>query len=321
MTDAEIDAWACQATSATNVANRTLVQSLWSGYGSISRLFLEGGTTSSVILKHIVPPASPDHPRGWATQTSDERKKRSYDIEAYWYRFWSHRCLEECRVPRFLALSPDGSALLLEDLDLAGFGERCSSVSEASLTACLSWLAHFHAAFLGETPAGLWPTGTYWHLATRQDELAALADEKLRDGAPKIDSLLSEARFQTIVHGDAKLANFCFSADGGSCAAVDFQYVGGGCGMKDLAYFIGSCFDETSCEAREDELLDLYFSRLLPLAERRGFQPAALEADWRPLYPVAWADFHRFLKGWSPEHWKLTDYSERVSASVLLSLE
>ena len=38
-----------------------------------------------------------------------------------------------------------------------------------------------------------------------------------------------------------------------------------------------------------------------------------LEADWRPLYRVAWADFHRFMKGWSPGHWKLSDYSERVT--------
>jgi len=40
------------------------------------------------------------------------------------------------------------------------------------------------------------------------------------------------------VHGDAKLANFCFSRDGKKVAAVDFQYVDGGCGMKDLSRII-----------------------------------------------------------------------------------
>jgi len=38
------------------------------------------------------------------------------------------------------------------------------------------------------------------------------------------------------------------------------------------------------------------------------------------LYRVAWADFHRFLKGWSPGHWKLTGYSERVVREVLQQL-
>ena len=47
---------------------------------------------------------------------------------------------------------------------------------------------------------------------------------------------------------------------------------------------------------------------------------AALEADWRALYPVAWTDFYRFLQGWSPGHWKLHRYSERLASAVLESL-
>jgi hypothetical protein len=47
---------------------------------------------------------------------------------------------------------------------------------------------------------------------------------------------------------------------------------------------------------------------------------AALEKEWRSLYRVAWADFHRFLKGWSPSHWKINSYSERITAEVIKSL-
>ena len=124
--------------------------------------------------------------------------------------------------------------MVLEDLDAAGFPVRLASVSPLQLRSCLDWLATFHATFLGVAPEGLWESGTYWHLATRSEELAALDDLRLKEAAPVIDQRLSAARFQTLVHGDAKLANFCFSEEDDGVAAVDFQYVGGGCGMKDV---------------------------------------------------------------------------------------
>ena len=108
-----------------------------------------------------------------------------------------------------------------------------------------------------------------------------------------------------------------FSPDGKNVAAVDFQYVGGGCGMKDVAYFIGSCLTENECERLEAQILDTYFEFLQNALEERN---EALEKEWRSLYRVAWADFHRFLKGWSPGHWKLTTYSERVTAEVINNL-
>ena len=116
--------------------------------------------------------------------------------------------------------------------------------------------------------------------------------------------------------GDAKLANFCFSKDG-QVAGVDFQYVGGGCGMKDVAYFIGSCLTERECERLESQILEVYFENLQNALEERN---DPLENEWRSLYRVAWADFHRFLKGWSPGHWKINSYSERVLEEVVDSL-
>ena len=63
-------------------------------------------------------------------------------------------------------------------------------------------------------------------------------------------------------------------------------------------------------------MLDFYFDEL----RMHSTQAQKVEEDWRPLYRVAWADFHRFLKGWSPGHWKLSDYSERVAKEVITSL-
>jgi aminoglycoside phosphotransferase (APT) family kinase protein len=195
-------------------------------------------------------------------------------------------------------------------------------VTRDEIHTCLGWLANFHATFMGRAPEGLWEVGTYWHLATRPDELAVLEDGPLKKAASEIDRRLGDTRFPTFVHGDAKLANFCFSADGTRVAAVDFQYVGGGCGMKDVAYFISSCLDERESERLEGELLDGYFARLGDALTRRSsdLDLAAIEADWRPLYPVAWTDFYRFLQGWSPGHWKIHRYSERLAREVLAAL-
>ncbi|MDG1070940.1 MAG: DUF1679 domain-containing protein, partial [Akkermansiaceae bacterium] len=142
------------------------------------------------------------------------------------------------------------------------------------------------------------------------------------NAAGAIDAKLTQAKFQTLVHGDAKLANFCFSENGGEVAAVDFQYVGGGCGMKDVAYLVGSCLDEEESEAREEEILDIYFENLSGALQAKGseVQVDQLIAEWRGLYHYAWADFHRFLKGWCPGHWKINSYSERIVREVIAGL-
>ena len=330
-----------RATGAPAVTGTQVLQELWSGYGTIERVGLRGAGVRSVVLKHVRLPARARHPRGWATALGHDRKVHSYQVEAHFYRTYAQR--STARLPTCLAVEQAGDdvLLLLEDLDAAGFPARKMSIRWADIVACLRWLARFHASYLAVAPEGLWPVGTYWHLATRPQELAALDDERLREAAPLIDTKLSACAYQTLVHGDAKLANFCFAAEeatagytaaGGAAsgepvAGLDFQYVGGGCGVKDVAYFIGSCLDERACERRESQILDTYFGALREALGAENANPQAsdmnaddVEAEWRPLYRVAWADFHRFLKGWSPGHWKLTDYSGRVTAEVIESL-
>lgn len=313
-----------EATGALSMRVVQLMQTLWSGYGQVLRVQLEGAGVGTVIAKHVRAPEATRHPRGWNSRLSHERKLKSYQVEPVWYREYSGRCDARCRVARFFAeVRHEGEVLLvLEDLDAAGYPARLGAVDGRQLGACLDWLAHFHATFMGTRPEGLWEIGTYWHLATRPQEWEALDDLPLREAAAAIDGLLRNARHQTLVHGDAKLANFCFPTEGGPVAAVDFQYVGGGCGMKDVAYFLGSCLDEDACEARESELLDHYFAALREAVAQRhpAIDTGALEAEWRALFPVAWTDFHRFLKGWSPGHWKINSYSERLAREVIARL-
>jgi hypothetical protein len=298
------------------------IQSLWSGYGIIMRYGLKGADHKTVIVKHVQLMNKAFHPRGWDTDLSHQRKIKSYHVETAWYRDWASLCDESCRVPKCFGLeeSDDEFLIVLEDLDASGFPRRIDEVVvEEHVFACLKWLANFHATFMGKKPEGLWEVGTYWHLDTRPDELEALEDKDMKAAAPLIDQHLSSARYQTFVHGDAKLANFCFSEDGQQVAAVDFQYVGGGCGMKDVAYFIGSCLHEEECERYEAELLRCYFSELRKALTAHGsdIDQDDLEREWRGLYHFACVDFHRFLKGWNPDHWKIHEYSERVARQVL----
>ncbi len=293
-----------------------MIQQLWSGYGEIMRVGLENASVESVIVKHVKLPINNAHPRGWNTDIGHQRKVRSYQVETTWYDKYSKN--SAARLPHCLAIeSKDDEVLIvLEDLDEAGYPLRKGTVGWEDIAACLAWLAQFHASFLGKVPDGLWEVGTYWHLQTRPQELAVLDDLRLKEAAPFIDEKLNSCEYNTFVHGDAKLANFCFGQEG-QVAGVDYQYVGGGCGMKDVAYFIGSCLNEKECERLEAQILDTYFEYLQSELQERN---EALETEWRSLYRVAWADFHRFLKGWSPGHWKINSYSERVTTEVINNL-
>lgn len=284
------------------------IQSLWSGYGELFRAELGG--TLGVVVKWVRPPAG-------KVDLGHERKRRSYDVELAWYRELGLRCASSCRVARCFASDKrdDELILVLEDLDAAGFPVRHRSPSFPVLKRCLSWLASFHARFLSVEPTGLWPEGSYWHLATRPNELDTIEDEELRAAAPVLDDKLRAATFRTLVHGDAKLANFCFAPDAEGVAAVDFQYVGGGCGMRDVAYLLAG---DAGSHAAELSLLDWYFEELRAAAV--GVNMDALEREWRQLYPIACADFYRFLAGWAPEYWRKHAVGKRTVEQVMREL-
>ncbi len=314
----------CDLLGASSCELTQEIQSLWSGYGVIRRAVID---QRSAIVKHVNVSKARTNQRGWKSEFSHQRKVRSYQIETRFYREFSPQCGADCRVPKLLGSlvsELDSNWLVvMEDLDASGFPDRKSDLNTGELYACLKWLANFHATFMAVEPNGLWEIGTYWHLATRPDELKAMQDGPLKQAAAAIDTKLNSARFKTLVHGDAKVANFCFSQGGDAkVAAVDFQYVGGGCGMKDVAYLISSCLNEDEAQRRETELLDYYFGQLenALLAKSKQIEFNALQVEWRELYPVCWADFYRFLAGWSPGHWKMNRYSEQLTKEVIDSI-
>lgn len=331
--------------NAKTISSAETLQSLWSGYGSIDRysLRLHNGQTSSVVVKAIQAPTQSHHPRGWNTSRSHQRKLQSYQVEQAWYQHWAQHCDEDCKIASHFATfelpaeainTPPTTAIVLEDLDALGFNKRATNLSIEQSKVCLKWLAYFHGSFMVDThseahqqaasdwPKGLWPTGCYWHLQTRPDEFEAMADSDLKAHAHDIDHRLNHCRFKTIVHGDAKVANFCFKANGNQVAAVDFQYVGGGCGMKDVAYFLGSCLSEQDCAEHYPALLKYYFNHLQSAIQSKhpNLDTTAIETEWRRLFTLAWADFHRFILGWSPQHFKNNSFSALMSRKAIADL-
>ncbi|GAA5213625.1 hypothetical protein GCM10025776_02960 [Corallincola platygyrae] len=216
--------------------------------------------------------------------------------------------------------------LVLEDLAVdypvrftAGKDDR---PTEVQIKSCIRWLAQFHAQFLGHSVDGLWPVGGYWHLDTRPDEWQVMPEGELKAAANVLDVELASCPYQTLIHGDAKLANFCFDASGARVAAVDFQYVGRGPGSKDLMLLLSSVMPDSRLMEEASALVEYYFEQLSTSLQQ--WQPNidrhSVIAAWRSLYAISWADFHRFLAGWSPGHWKIGEYCLQQTEQALLQL-
>ncbi len=297
--------WATSQAKAGELLNISLVQELWSGYGELLRLRFQNG---SFILKRVV------WAPGQQDSISDQRKRRSYQVEQTFYREVAPT--QPSRVARCVGQewSKDGCLLLLEDLAEAGYHPDPNPNPERT-RAGLSWLAHFHARFLGQEVTGLWEQGCYWHLDTRQTEWQRMSDGPLKQKARALDSKLRQARHQTLVHGDAKTPNFCWDANN-QAAAVDFQYVGKGPGIRDVALFLERALGRHDCQTRAARWLDLYFELL---KSALGVTSHPVEQEWRDLYPIAWSDYSRFRQGWAM-HSDLDPYSREQLDLALKTL-
>jgi len=298
--------------------NIDLIQSLWSGYGQLVRLKFHN---KSIIVKHIKLPKQSEHPHGWNSELSHKRKLFSYEVEVNWYEEFSKEIDSKCPIPKGLKTlkTQNEWLIVMEDLSSTGFNCVVKEANKNHLVSALTWLANFHGKYMNTKSSKLWHTGTYWHLDTRPDELEALEDKELKDFAFKIDKTLKNTKFQTLVHGDGKLANFCFNEKGTLASAVDFQYVGHGCGMKDVVLFISSAVKPENCSKMQEWLLDTYFDALKEALDcyHPNVSSIEIEKEWRALYSVAWADFQRFIKGWSPNHFKINPYTENLTKTAI----
>ncbi|MCW8092004.1 phosphotransferase [Alteromonas sp. ASW11-130] len=303
-----------------NPSGIELIQPLWNDYGYCVRCTLKDG--DKVVVKIVTLPDSlSSHPKGWSTKTSHRRKIRSFDVEMSFYQLFStHPSLPPLPRPHKLTKLENGWLFALSDLAEEGYTQTTGHLTVTQSYCVLDWLARFHAVFFNQHGTQLWEQGSYWHLNTRQDELTKTQNPVLKAAANTFDNLLATCPYQTVIHGDAKVANFCFSPDFMSCAAVDFQYTGRAPGIVDVAYFLGSALHEEDQLNYWEDCLQRYFATLKD-ALPTTLNPLALESKWRELYPIACADFHRFLSGWSPEHAKINQHLIEQTAEALKLIE
>ena len=165
--DARLEAELCRVIGVPGVSDIPgvgrveLIQSLWSGCGQVARVWVEGrgaegagaSKEQSVVIKHVKMPTRIEHPRGWNTDRSAQRKVRSYDVETHWYAQYSGRCGSAaggCRVPGYLghAAWGDERLLVLEDIDAGGFDGRRDASGICAVGATRAALAGAKAAGL-----------------------------------------------------------------------------------------------------------------------------------------------------------------------------
>ncbi|MBQ4833510.1 DUF1679 domain-containing protein [Pseudoalteromonas sp. MMG010] len=293
-----------------------VITELWSGCGHIVQCKID---EKPCVIKAISVPEQINHPRIKQSIVAIQRKKHSYIVEYNWYKHYSqHLPLCAQAITCLKALAQDNLKLLVfTDFNIQGYQQAKSN--NDVIQAVLSWLAHFHAFHLKQPSKGLWQQGNYWHLATRPDEFANMLNGPLKQSAQQINDSLVNAQFQTIIHGDAKLANFAYNSATQNVLGYDFQYTGKGVGVIDVMYFLGSCLNETELTKYAEGYLNTYFDYLTHalMVYKKPLDPASLINEWRALWPVAWADFYRFLAGWDPTHIKINSYMQRISSKCI----
>lgn len=293
-----------------NVEITESITALWSGCGEIVRCRLDN---KACVIKAVSVPDQINHPRITQTEFSINRKRRSYEVEFHWYQQYAINLPTQARaLSCYETLEQQQiKVMIFADFEAGGFTN--AQPHHQHIEAILKWLAYFHAFHFEVTPTGLWQQGSYWHLATRPDEYETMPDSALKRQAKNIDKILRECQYRTLIHGDAKLANFAVNCSTMEVLGYDFQYVGGGVGVVDVMYFLGSCLNEQQLNDTADDYLANYFKYFSDAMQTFGHAkstPVVIDA-WRELWPVAWADFYRFLAGWSPEHTKINTYMRK----------
>jgi len=302
---------------------RTRRHGLWGGFGSAIHITLvspdDGEGDVRCVLKRITP--------GKGRGIGHRRKVESYLYEAQFYQEFSPPPAAYFPNPIAISVQKESNSvlILLEDL-LPQYPESLDGYEGDSIESTIRWLAGFHAFhYEGEGSTIHDRQGSYWYLDTRPNEFENLRGQarwrRLERCARALSERLKtagrpERKHRTLLHGDAKAANFLHTSDETACAAYDFQYVGSGYGEQDLVMLLVSSAAYMD-EETEKEYLASYNEALCELC------PKARESHTLEIctmhYELALLDYVRFMAGWGM--WGNDEYAVRRANQILDKLD
>jgi hypothetical protein len=198
----------------------------------------------------------------------------------------------------------DRYGLLLEDLGATGrLGDQIGGCSEEEAMLAVRELAGMHAAWWASAKLesfdwmhpgvdlvraamtfaypNAWPVAIE-RLGKHMSPEVRLAVEGLAPRLMKLmDVIVAEAPL-TLLHGDYRLDNMFFGANGApyGLAVFDWQTINRGWGAYDLAYFMGANMPSERRRACEREMLGAYHQRLVE-AGVQGYSGDQLWLDYR----------------------------------------
>jgi aminoglycoside phosphotransferase (APT) family kinase protein len=210
----------------------------------------------------------------------------AYATEVEWYAEVRERCPVRTPRPYWLGAEPEMGrfCLLLEDLGALEEADHIDGASDEQARLAVPALARLHAAHWSGTDA-LPARFADLEATARRAKSAATAVafgwdhfiEPFRELLPadfpdarsRLERGLGELATSlrgapTLIHGDYKVENLLFDADGAEdpVAIIDWQAASCGAGAEDLARFLGTSVATPRRRDLEEELLDLYLRTL-----------------------------------------------------------
>ena len=306
--DKNLKEFILKSTNSYSIKDISIIDSVWGGYGDISRVTLDDKV---VIIKRInLINGQKKHPKGWNSIESHQRKVQSYIVEINWYKHYSSN-FYNLKTPKYISslITKNEIIVILEDMMQSNFS-KVSKPSLKQIKLCINWIAKLHAQTLLTEKKYLWPIGSYWQLETRKNEFLNMTDNLLKDNAVKIHKKMQDAKFHSTIHGDSKPSNYLFNEN--EVVAVDFQYAGSGIGPKDLVTLLSSSFDNDELYRNEKECINYYFLCLTNfiIKYQKNIKATDVEKEWRELLDYAFCDYYRFLDGWSPNDQRLNEFAK-----------
>ncbi|MFT6719209.1 MAG: Ser/Thr protein kinase RdoA (MazF antagonist) [Sphingobacteriales bacterium] len=290
----------------SELLNKVLIQGIWGGFGRVYSALLKG---KAVVVKHYSW-NNPDHLADPIQKEGLLRKIASYHNEL---AFYSSCYRERINAAHLLGVNRKETSLILIFEDGKGLIPNPSHhLNEDRISKVLSFLADLHANTLQKP----WPlVGNYWHYNTRKAEWNRIRNTWLKKYASRINDTLENAQFTCLIHGDSKASNYLMSDDANKIVPLDFQYFGTGIGVMDLVCFCSGIIPEND-SAQFQSWVNQYF-QYLKLAMMKANSPFSFQAvkqEWSGLIPLVWADYARFLEGWTGSSFKLGKWSDLMVA-------